>query len=159
MPDRGESGRERRAAIEEILRTEPVRSQTELLSRLRRRGFRVTQPSVSRDLHELHVVKVGGRYMPADSVVAPEPHGPDLAELAGFVLTCVPAGPNLLVVKTPAGGAQPVGLALDHADWPEVVGTVAGDDTLFVATAGRRQQVHVQARLARLAVARETQHA
>lgn len=58
-----------------------------------------------------------------------------------------PAGPNVLVVRTPPGSASAVGLAIDAAHWPDVVGTVAGDDTLFVATANRTGQSRVAARL------------
>lgn len=159
MADRAENGRERRAAILEILRAEEIHNQLELLRRLRRRGFRVTQPSVSRDLQEIGVAKLEGRYLPSDALAGDRAARVDarLSELAAFVSKVAAAGPYLVVVRTAPGTASPVGLAIDDADWPEVVGTVAGDDTLFIATAGRRHQVRLCARLNVLV--REASHA
>ena len=67
--------------------------------------------------------------------------------LAGFVTGMAPAGANLTVVKTSTGAAQSVAVALDQAGWSEIVGTISGDDTIFVATAGLRQQQQLMARL------------
>ena len=159
MPRSGENWRERQLAIRAILDAEAVESQEQLVRRLRRRGFRVTQSSVSRDLAELGVAKVDGCYVALERLTeAVAPNGPGgtttsgdgLAGVAPFVREFAAAGPHLLVVKTPAGAASPVGIAIDAARWPEVVGTVAGDDTLFVATTGRAAQARVEARLAQL---------
>jgi transcriptional regulator of arginine metabolism len=150
MPER-DAARERRAAIEQILREHEVHSQGELLKRLRRRGFRVTQPSVSRDLHDLGVIKADGRYLPAEALGVRESASPELDEAAAYVISWATAGPHLLVVRTPAGTASIVALAVDAAGWPELVGSIAGDDTLFLATPGRRQQARIEGRLARLA--------
>jgi len=158
VPRSGENWRERQQAIRAILDAEAVESQEQLVRRLRRRGFRVTQSSVSRDLAELGVAKVDGRYVAlarlAESAAAGRSGaaGPAdrLAEVASFVDGIAAAGPHLLVVRTPPGAASPVGIAIDAARWPEVVGTVAGDDTLFVATTGRAAQARVEARLAQL---------
>ncbi len=150
MPSRTESWQQRRAVIEEILRTEPIHSQVDLVERLTERGFSVTQSSVSRDLQEIGAVRVDGRYLTPDRLGAARPGAAELADVAGFVLGVAAAGPNLLVVRTPPGIAALVALALDHAGWPEVVGTVAGDDTFLVATAGRRQQARVEAKLGAL---------
>jgi transcriptional regulator of arginine metabolism len=150
MPIRGEGWQQRRAVIEEILRREAIHNQLELVARLTERGLAVTQSSVSRDLHEIGAVRVEGRYLPPDALGAGEPHAAELADVAGFVQGMAAAGPYLLVVKTPPGIAPLVALAIDRAAWPEVAGTVAGDDTFFVATAGRRQQARVEARLAGL---------
>jgi transcriptional regulator of arginine metabolism len=149
MADRNDSWRERRAAIDEILRHDVVHSQAELLKKLRRRGFRVTQPSVSRDLQELQVIKANGRYLPGDALPGGDPAPAALDTVVEFVLSCAPAGPYMLVVKTPPGAAAAVASAIDHAGWPEIVGTVAGDDTVFIATPGRRQQARLQAALLR----------
>ncbi|HUC44253.1 MAG TPA: hypothetical protein VMR65_09455 [Candidatus Sulfotelmatobacter sp.] len=140
----------RRKALEEILRRTPVANQEDLRRQLRMRGFRVTQASVSRDLHELGAAKIEGRYLPARMLRAGAPIATGLAEVSAFLTGIATAGPNLLVVKTPPGLATSVALALDVSAWPEVVGTVAGDDTFFIATAGRRQQARVEARLAGL---------
>jgi len=151
MPSRAEGWQHRRAVIEEILHSEAIHSQLELVKRLTARGFRVTQSSVSRDLQEIGAVRVEGRYMAHDQVGVGQPPAAELAAVAGFVLDVAAAGPNLLVVKTPPGIAPLVALGLDRESWPEVVGTVAGDDTFFVATAGRRHQARVAARLGALA--------
>lgn len=161
MPRSGENWRERQEAIRAILDAEAVESQEQLVRRLKRRGFRVTQSSVSRDLAELGAAKVEGRYVALERLAgAVAPGGPSvtgvaaaadrLAEVASFVEAVAPAGPHLLVVRTPPGAASPVGIAIDAARWPEVVGTVAGDDTLFIALPGRAAQARVEARLARL---------
>ncbi len=147
----------RRRAIAEILRREGVRDQEDLRRKLRARGFRVTQASVSRDLHELGAAKVDGRYVAGAVLAGGSRPGARLEEVSTFLLSASPAGPHLLVVRTPPGFATSLGLALDEAKWPEVVGTVAGDDTLFIATGGRRQQARVEARLA--ALRREAAHA
>jgi transcriptional regulator of arginine metabolism len=161
VPRNGENWRERQDAIRAILDAEAVESQEQLVRRLKRRGFRVTQSSVSRDLAELGVAKVDGRYVALERLAeaaapgrpgglpAPSP-GDRRAAVASFMREVAPAGPHLLVVRTPPGGASPVGIAIDAARWPEVVGTVAGDDTLFIATPGRAAQARVEARLAQL---------
>jgi transcriptional regulator of arginine metabolism len=138
--------------IRRILGTQAVRAQEELVRRLRGLGFEVGQASVSRDLREIGAAKIGGVYRipEAASPVPPEPSPLDLARR--LVVSMVPAGPHLLVVRTTVGGASPVGLAVDQAGWREVVGTVAGDDTLFVATPGLRQQAQVIRKLSALAV-------
>ena len=163
MPDKTEGQRERWDAIDGLLRRATIRSQEDLRRRLKRSGFRVTQPSVSRDLGEMGVVKVGGRYVPRDLLAGaagaagapaggPADRGVDdrLADVAPFILEIAAAGPYLLVVRTPPAAANPLGVAIDAARFPGVVGTVAGDDTLFIATAGRRRQALVEARLSRL---------
>lgn len=160
MTDKTENWRERWDAIDALLRHTTIRSQEDLRRRLRRSGFRVTQPSVSRDLSEMEVVKVGGRYLPRDLVAGasgasagPADRGADnrLAGLATSILGVAAAGPYLLVVRTPPAAANTLGVAIDAARFPGVVGTVAGDDTLFIATAGRRRQAPLEARLTRLA--------
>ncbi len=150
MPRDVETTERRRRAIAEIVRSERVEDQEELRRRLRARGFRVTQASVSRDLHELGAAKVDGRYVTGGLLAAGTRPGARLEEISGFLLRMAPAGPHLLVVRTPPGLATSFALALDESKWPEVVGTVAGDDTFFVATAGRRQQARIEARLAAL---------
>jgi transcriptional regulator of arginine metabolism len=140
---------DRHRAILALLRRKPVHRQEELVAKLAERGFEVTQSSVSRDLRQLGVAKVGGRYVaPAPKQGSPDP----LAEVAPALRAAKPAGPHLTVVLTRVGAAQSVGIALDRAAWPEIVGTVAGDDTVFVASAGAREQT----RLLRLQPARTT---
>ncbi|HEX4954325.1 MAG TPA: arginine repressor [Thermoanaerobaculia bacterium] len=144
MPSETEIRDHRQRAILELLEAEPVASQVELAERLSERGFAVTQSSISRDFRDLGVIKVHGRY------VAPRASGPRierLRELAPFLRGQRPAGPHLLVLQTLVGAAQTVAVALDGAEWPEVVGTVAGDDTVFIACAHARDQQRLMARL------------
>jgi len=138
----------RHRQILSLLRRSRIGSQEELAARLRERDIAVTQPSLSRDLRDLGVAKVEGRY-----VAPPVGDGPSVAEreeIALFLRGMRPAGPHLTVVSTTVGAAQAVGLAIDRASWPEVVGTVAGDDTVFVATAAARDQKRLIAHLDRI---------
>lgn len=147
MPTKPGRNKARRRVIEEILRRLEIRTQHDLLKQLKGKSIRVTQSSVSRDLKEMGVVRVEGRYLPASALTGPEVPSPELEKVSPFILEVCGAGPNLLVVKTPPGLAASVALAVDHAQWPGVVGTVAGDDTFFLATSGSRQQKLVLARL------------
>lgn len=128
----------RRAAILRIIRESAVSKQDELVRLLRKQGFEATQSSVSRDLRELHVAKAGDRYIvPLNEVAVPSNR---MALVAQFVLGLKTAGSSLTVLKTTSGAAQNVADAIDSAEWPEIVGTIAGDDTIFVATDDARAQ-------------------
>src|SRR5580704_1364485 len=136
---------ERRNAILKILRSGEVRRQSDLAQLLRRDGFEVTQSSVCRDLRDLGVLKASGRYQaPADEIS--RANG-DFGALAPFVRAVRPAGSSVTVIKTSIGAAASVAVALDKADFPEVVGTISGDDTIFVATNGEPAQAQLIARL------------
>jgi len=129
---------DRRNAILRILRGGVVRRQSDLAQLLKRDGFEVTQSSVSRDLRELGVLKAGGRYLvPPDEIS--RANG-DFGALSQFVRTVRAAGNSLTVIRTTIGAAASVAVALDKAEWPEVVGTISGDDTIFLATADSRAQ-------------------
>lgn len=148
MPNPHADRAQRQHAIQALLRRAVMRSQTDLVAALRKRGFEATQSSVSRDLTDLGVAKVAGRYqMPAP---APAAVATVLEDAAHFLRAARPAGPNLSVLLTVTGAAQAVGIAIDRAAWPEVVGTLAGDDTVFVATAAAADQKRLLARLAAL---------
>jgi transcriptional regulator of arginine metabolism len=152
MPTDHEQREARHREVLEILASVRVTSQLELVELLRERGVAATQSSVSRDLRDLGIAWIGGRYaLPREprGAGAPESQSPDLAEVARFLRAVKPAGPHLTVVLTVPGAAQSVGLALDRAAWPEVVGTMAGDDTVFVATASARLQQRLIRRLER----------
>jgi transcriptional regulator of arginine metabolism len=130
-------GLDRRDALKRIIRTGEIGRQAELVRLLKREGYPVTQSSVSRDLRDLGVAKVGDRYVLAEDAGAPVAAW---SVVAAFVTAVTPAGPNLTVVRTSVGAAQSVALAIDRARWPEVVGTLSGDDTIFIATATARAQ-------------------
>ena len=136
---------DRHMAILRILRSGVVRRQNDLALMLRRDGFEVTQSSVSRDLRELGVLKASGRYLlPPDEIS--RANG-DFGALAQFVRTVQPAGTSITVVRTTIGAAPSVAVAIDKAEWPEVVGTISGDDTIFVATNDARAQQRLIERL------------
>ena len=136
---------ERRNAILRILRGARVRRQEDLVDLLRADGFEVTQSSVSRDMRELGVLKAQGRYLPPGDEVA-NAQG-DFAAISRFVRAVKPAGPSLTVVKTTIGAAGSVAVAIDRAEWPEVVGTISGDDTIFIATQDGTAQSRLVERL------------
>jgi transcriptional regulator of arginine metabolism len=151
MPSDHEHRAQRQQAIVSLLGEARVTSQGELVEMLRSRGIAATQSSVSRDLRDLGVAWIGGRYAlpaPAGPGQAGEaPAEPGLGEVSRFLREARPAGPHLTVVTTAPGAAQGVAFALDRAGWPEVVGTLAGDDTLFAATATAADQQRLLARL------------
>ena len=122
-----------------------MRNQDDLVKALRKHGFDATQSSVSRDLRELGVAKAGDHYiMP----LAEGTHdGNPFAAIATFVTDVRTAGPSLTVVKTSTGTAQSVAVAIDEASWPEIVGTISGDDTIFIATEDARAQRKLTGRL------------
>jgi transcriptional regulator of arginine metabolism len=127
------SVQERRAALAAIIRVEPVASQEQLSQRLRDQGYDVTQATVSRDLEVLGALrsKVGGKLgyiLPADG----ESDSNLTRILEEWRLGIETAG-NLVVMRTRPGSAHVVAAALDAADLPSIAGTIAGDDTLFIA--------------------------
>jgi transcriptional regulator of arginine metabolism len=134
----------RRTILAKIIREQAVGRQTELVAMLRKHGHVATQSSVSRDLRELGVAKMGDRYVLPQDAVAPKN---DFATLKQFVNARLTAGTNLTVLKTTIGSAQSVAVAIDTARWPEVIGTISGDDTIFIATAGAREQRKLGLRL------------
>jgi transcriptional regulator of arginine metabolism len=134
----------RRSLLAKIIREQAVGRQSELVDLLRKRGHPATQSSVSRDLRELGVAKRGDRYVLAEGAAAAKR---DFSTLRQFVGARLTAGANLTVLKTTTGAAQSVAVAIDLAQWPEVVGTISGDDTIFIATADARQQRKLADRL------------
>ncbi len=134
----------RREALRRIITATPVGRQEDLVRLLGRAGHHATQSSVSRDLRELGVAKQGDRYvLPDELVMALD----DFAAVAAFVRDLKAAGPCLTVIRTATGAAQSVAIVLDRAQWPEIIGTLSGDDTIFVATQGAAAQRRLIARL------------
>jgi transcriptional regulator of arginine metabolism len=134
----------RQRAIRGVLARSPVGSQAELVAELERQGIRATQSSVSRDLRDLGVARIGGRYVPHREG---ELRDPGVEEVAALLRAVRRAGPHLTVVQTAVGAAQGVARAFDAAGWPEVVGSLAGDDTVFLATGSERDQGQLIRRL------------
>ena len=135
--------RDRLTLIREITESGDIRNQKDLLDALARRKVRVDQSTLSRDLSLLNVRKRGGRY-----AVQKNPISSDRIDLSPAVEGWVPCGPHLIVVHTTTGQAQAVAFAIDQKNDPAVAGTLAGDDTLFVATRNRQQQAVAVRRMA-----------
>src|SRR5262245_34091136 len=145
MPSATLEQNERRQAIARLLVEHVVNRQSELVELLRAEGYPATQSSVSRDLRDLGAAKLKDGYSlpkPAESADAES-----LSVVAEFVRHIRSAGPNLLVVITAIGAAQRVAVTLDNSGWPEIVGTVSGDDTIVVATVGANEQRRLRGRL------------
>ena len=128
----------RHGQILKLIRSAPVGTQEELARQLRKLGIRATQVTLSRDIRELRLVKTREGYAESPG----EETGPGFATLAAEFLLDVRAAQNLVVLKTDPGHASSVAVALDNEEWPEIVGTIAGDDTILViapdkATAGK----------------------
>ena len=140
--------RKRHLKILELISTRAVRTQEELADALAADGWQVTQSSVSRDIASLRLVKVDGVYRRAPASRARDP---DELRIAEGVLTAEPAGDALVVVHTPPGEANRVGIALDRLAWPEIAGTIAGDDTIFLAVSNQAAQRQVLRRLRTIA--------
>ena len=146
VPVSAEQREERQQAILKILRRQHVTRQDELVELLRKRGIEATQSSISRDLRQLGISKLDQEYRPvAEDETADA--GREISALADFVVETRTAGPHQTVVKTVAGAAGQVALALDHCGWPEIVGTVSGDDTIFIATRTGGDQKRLVAKL------------
>lgn len=143
----------RRTQILGLLREATIPTQSELIERLARRGIRVTQATVSRDLEELGIIKAREGYcLPDSAEPEPVPQPPFSLVLKEFLREVVQAS-NLVVLKTHPGNAHTVAVALDAEHWPEVAGTVAGDDTIFVATPRTREATKVRKKLLALLAA------
>lgn len=137
---------ERQSYLVDLIRRQPIGTQHEIVQHLLEAGFTVNQSSVSRDIRELGLIKTGGRYATPDAPA--EVSGPAGVQLrTGLVTGIETAGSTLIVVRTTEGSASAVGLALDRLGLPEIVGTIAGDDTVFVAVRSRSAQGRVVARL------------
>jgi transcriptional regulator of arginine metabolism len=136
---------DRRSALLRHLRGGAVGRQSDLVRLLRQDGFDVTQSSISRDMRELGVLKAQGRYLPPGDEVA-NAQG-SFGAIARFVREIRTAGGSITVVRTTIGAAGSVAVAIDKANWPEVAGTISGDDTIFVATQDAAAQQRLTERL------------
>ncbi len=142
------SPEQRRAAIAELLGGGQVSSQASLSAALVKRGIEVNQATLSRDLKALGVVKGPGGYKLPGTIAASAPSG-----LAGavraWVVSAVPSQ-NFVIVRTPPGGASPLAVAIDRAQFGEILGTIAGDDTIFIATPDVRSAKRLLGKLSNL---------
>jgi len=157
MNENSGTARRRREAIRRLLQERTVRSQTELGRLLRAEGLDAAQPTLSRDIHELGLVKgPEGYQLPGASPPPASPEGESsvagrrlenvLRLIRRYVLSVEPAG-SLVVLRTPPADAQPVALAIDGGSVEGVVGTLAGDDTIFLAARSEAQARELARRL------------
>ena len=140
---------QRRLRILAIVSDRAIHTQEELATALRQEGWTVSQATVSRDIAELGLVKVNGVYHRPAAPVARQASA-DEQWVGEGVLRYAPAGDHLLVLHTMPGDAQSVARAIDRLAWTEVVGTVAGDDTIFLAIADARSRRRTEGTLRRL---------
>jgi transcriptional regulator of arginine metabolism len=144
---------ERHAAVLELIGSHHVGSQEELRGLLEKRGISVTQATLSRDLRELGVVRVpgddGARYALPETVVGDSI--PALESLLPRFFSSIDGVGELVVLKTLASGAQPVSEAIDGSGWTEVVGTVAGENTILIICRSAQARQEVILRLTGLA--------
>jgi transcriptional regulator of arginine metabolism len=145
MPNAVALQQARRRAIAQLLKRNTIVRQTELVQLLRSDGYHATQSSVSRDLKDMGAAKLNSGYSLPERLNADNEQ--QLTGVAEFIRDVRPAGPNMLVITTAIGAAQRVALTLDRISWPEIVGTLSGDDTIFIATTGAAQLRRLTSRL------------
>lgn len=126
----------RHARILDIIAEHSIETQDELLTRLREEGFKATQATISRDIKDLRLVKTlgsDGKYRYVSASRSSTDIRTNFSNLFSTSVNSIDIAQNLVVIKTLSGMAQAVCAALDSADYPSVVGTIAGDDTIFIA--------------------------
>ncbi|SHE62986.1 transcriptional regulator, ArgR family [Desulforamulus putei DSM 12395] len=147
---------QRQAKILELVRERTIETQEELAAALRAEGFEVTQATVSRDIKELSLIKIPGEnntsyYASPDEPMMRRGNEDRLRRLVRMSLSDINSSENLIIIKTPPGEAQGMASAIDHAHWPEIIGTVAGDDTILIITKPKEATPQVVQRFLELA--------
>jgi len=138
---------QRHTLIRELLTRTAVPSQDELRRKLAGRGFHVTQATLSRDIHELRLSKGPNGYSLPAGTDAEEESLPGIREVLESFGLEVRQAKNLLVLVTTTGSAQPIAAGIDYEDWPEVVGTIAGDDTVLIICPDEEQGATLKVRI------------
>ena len=133
----------RQGQILKLIRGKRILTQDELAEELRAQGISATQVTLSRDIRDLRLVKTREGYQE----MAPEEKGPEFPLLAAEFVLDVRTAQNLVVLKTAPGHANSVAVALDQEEWPEVVGTLAGDDTILLIAPDRETAEVIQEKL------------
>ena len=133
----------RQGQIQKLIRVKPIYTQEDLARELKENyGIQTTQVTLSRDMRELGLVKASDGYRQMEAV-----SGPEFASVAAEFLWDVRSAQNLVVLKTSPANASSVAVALDHEEWAEVVGTIAGDDTVLVITHDNEAAAKLRERL------------
>jgi transcriptional regulator of arginine metabolism len=136
----------RQKTILSVLERGPVASQEDLQRALHKRGFKVGQATLSRDVRDLGLAKTAEGYAAPRGDASSEPALPPVSRLVREFVLNVKRAQNLLVIKTTVGSAQPVAAALDDEEWPEAVGSVAGDDTILIICPNKKAATRLEAR-------------
>jgi transcriptional regulator of arginine metabolism len=136
----------RQKTILSVLERGPVASQEDLQRALHKRGFKVGQATLSRDIRDLGLAKTAEGYAVPGGDASSEPALPPVSRLVREFVLNVKRAQNLLVIKTTVGSAQPVAAALDDEEWPEAVGSVAGDDTILIVCPNKKAATRLEAR-------------
>ena len=139
----------RQGQILKMIRAQKIHTQEDLAQALAAIGVEATQVTLSRDMRELGLVKTPEGYKELDATS--EKNAPDLATLVNEFLQDVRLAQNLIVIKTTPGGANSIAVALDQINWPQIVGTVAGDDTILIVTPNNKSAVELRLKILNLA--------
>jgi transcriptional regulator of arginine metabolism len=137
----------RQRAVLELLKHGPIASQEDLQRALRKRGLKVGQATLSRDIRDLRLAKTADGYSLFQSDGSSTPTLPPVSRLVREFVLEVRAAQNQLVIKTSVGSAQPVAAALDEEEWPEAIGTIAGDDTILIVCPDKEDAAKLAARI------------
>lgn len=139
---------DRQSVIRDLLAKAPIASQDDLRRKLAARGFHVTQATLSRDIRELKLSKGPGGYaLPNVPIDEDDDAGPAIEEVLSDFGLEVRLAQNLVVVISTTGGAQPIAATIDYEEWPEVVGTIAGDDTVLIICPNPRKAAILKTRI------------
>jgi transcriptional regulator of arginine metabolism len=145
----------RQGQIRNLIRSRNVHTQEELAAALAESGVRATQVTLSRDIREMGIVKTADGYREIDALEEPLGAGDQARRAVAEFLRDIRLAQNLLVLKTDPGNANPLAVALDRAAWPQVVGTVAGDDTVLIVAPDNQAAEDLRSRLSRILDGRE----
>jgi transcriptional regulator of arginine metabolism len=140
----------RHKAILDIIRSGEVASQEELMHGLKARQIEVSQSTLSRDIQELRLAKTGGVYTVMDAEPPAKASDDSFPRIIREFLVDIAVAGNIVVVKTGPGHASTVSQALDDAGWPEAIGTIAGENTVFVATRSEKEGRKLERRIREL---------
>jgi transcriptional regulator of arginine metabolism len=143
--------RHRHKAILDLVRSGQIASQDDLMRGLKSRHIDVSQATLSRDIQELRLAKAGGVYVVVDAEPAARPSSDDSwRRIIREFLVDVDVAQNIVVVKTGAGHASTVSQALDETGWPEAIGTIAGENTVFIAVRSEKDGKRLEHRIREL---------
>lgn len=133
----------RQQTLQTVITQQPVSNQQQIVRLLRKAGVESTQASISRDIRELGLVKINGRYVPTEGLVDHNGARASEAYENELIRSYEPVGANLIVVRTRVGAASAVAVEVDSLVSEDIAGTVAGDDTIFIAVRSRSAQGRV----------------